>query len=206
MSVRRAAFGLVAPVPLLVLFGAFLAAMGYLIAASLTRRSAPVFSVSIANRQRPANWKRVGDTLTIDATDGDAWQYVSLAEGRVLSAPDTASWDIAAQRYRMITASPGAIADVGIAPFDSVRTSSIRAPYVLTTPGSPPTNAAIAHWYRYNLLTHLLEPNGHVYIVRSRTGAAYKLAILSYYCPRLVAGCMTIRYAPVDAEVVAAPR
>jgi hypothetical protein len=34
--------GLAAPLPLLVVFGLFLAAIGYLVAASLTRRSAPV--------------------------------------------------------------------------------------------------------------------------------------------------------------------
>jgi len=194
MNPRR---GFVAPLPLLALFGAFLVAIGYLIVASLTRRSAPVFSVSAHTRQRPANWQQVGDTLTIDATNGDAWQYVSLAEGRVLTPPDTAGWEIAAQRYRLISTPTGAIADVSSTPFDSIRASNIRAPFEVTTPGSPPANAAITHWYRYNLLTHLLEPNGHVYVVRGRDGTMYRLAILSYYCPHLVAGCVTLRYAPV---------
>ena len=199
MTKVRSSRGFVAPLPLLALFGAFLVAMGYLIVASLTRRSAPVFPVSAYTRTRPANWQHVGDTLTIDATNGDGWQYVSLAEGRVLTPPDTAGWEIAAQRYRVISAPTGAIADVGAVPFDSIRASNIHAPFEATTAGSPPSNAAIGHWYRYNLLTHLLEPNGHDYVVRTRDGAMYKLAVLSYYCPHLVAGCVTVRYAPVAA-------
>ena len=59
-----------------------------------------------------------------------------------------------------------------------------------------PENAAIKHWYHYNLLTHLLEPNGHVFVVSTPAGALWKLAVVSYYCPRLQAGCLTFRYAP----------
>jgi hypothetical protein len=188
--------GLVAPVPLLILFGAFLAAIVYLIAASLTRRDAPVFPVSPRDRTRAADWERVGDTLTIDATDGERWQYVSLARGRVLTLPDTAGWDIAVQRYRVITPPSGAIADAGATTFEHARPLS-GAPFTRTTVATEPENTAIKHWYRYNLLTHLLEPNGHVYVVRARSGALWKLAVLSYYCPRLQAGCLTVRYAPV---------
>ena len=195
MTIRRTRAGLAAPLPLLVLFGLFVAAIVYLVAASLTRRDAPVFSISPANRERAPNWRTAGDTLTIDATDGDRWQYVSLARGRVLAPPDTAGWDIAVQRYRVITATSVAIADLGATTFEGARLSS-AATFVSTTSGTAPENPAIAHWYRYNLLTHLLEPNGHVFAVRSPR-EAWELAVLSYYCPKLVAGCLTIRYAPL---------
>ena len=189
-----------APLPLLVIFGLFLAAIAYLVGASLTRRTAPVYSISPRERERSAHWQTVGDTLTIDATDGDKWQYVSLARGQVLTPPDTSGWEIAVQRYRMITAPGGRIADLGRVDFDQASSMPL-AIFVPTTFAKEASNAAIGHWYRYNLLTHLLEPNGHLFVVRSG-GATWKLAVVSYYCPRLVAGCLTIRYAPLGRVVI----
>ena len=184
-----------APLPLLVLFALFLGAIAYLVASSLTRRNAPVYAISPHERARPANWRTVGDTLTIDATDGDRWQYVSLARGRVLAPPDTSGWDVAVQRYRVITPATGAVADLGRVPFEQAHAVS-GASFVPTTFVHQPVNPAIDHWYRYNLLTHLLEPNGHLFAVRAPT-TAWKLEVVSYYCPKLVAGCLTIRYAPL---------
>ena len=191
----HAGAGVVAPLPLLILFGAFLAAIGYLVASSLTRRSAPVFSISPRERARATLWQTVGDTLTIDATDGDHWQYVSLARGQVLTPPDTSGWEIAVQRYRVITPPGGAIADLGRVTFERVRPADATV-LVPTTFTGQPANAAIEHWYRYNLLTHLLEPNGHLFAVRA-PAASWKLQVVGYYCPKLVAGCLTIRYAPL---------
>jgi hypothetical protein len=185
------------PIPLLVLFGAFIVAIVYIVAASFVRRDAPVFSASPVERTRSANWQRVGDTLTVDASDGDHWRYVSLARGRVLALPDTAGWDIAVQRYRVITPPSGGIADLGAASFDGARVDR-SSRFVPTTGVELLENDAIKHWYRYNLLTHLLEPNGHVFAVRTPGGALWKLAVLSYYCPRLEAGCLTVRYAPTQ--------
>jgi len=188
-----------APLPLLAVFGVFLAAIGYLVAASLTRRNAPVYPISPRERARATNWERVGDTLTIDGTDGDHWQYVSLTRGQVLTPPDTSGWDIAVQRYRVITPATGAVADLGRVPFERAG-SATGASFVATTSARQPSNPAIDHWYRYNLLTHLLEPNGHLFAIRS-SGASWRLAVVSYYCPHLVAGCLTIRYAPLSPDL-----
>jgi hypothetical protein len=169
--------GRAAPWPLLVGFGVFLVAMGYLLAVSFTRRSAPAFAPAVEAR---------GDTLTIDATDANRWRYASLARGRVLSAPDTAAWDIGVRRYNLIA--NGDVVDLGEARFDTV--GSLR--------GEPEANTStVGRWYRYSLLTHLLQPTGHVYVVRTTTGRLFKLQIVSYYCPGLTAGCMTIRFAPL---------
>ena len=184
---------------MLVLFALFLGAIAYLVAASLTRRNAPVYSISPHERARPANWQTVGDTLTVDATDGDRWQYVSLTRGQVLTPPDTSGWDIAVQRYRVITPANGAVADLGRIPFERAHAAT-GAAFMPTTFAHQPVNVAIDHWYRYNLLTHLLEPNGHLFAVRS-AGTAWKLAVVSYYCPKLVAGCLTIRYAPLPSAL-----
>lgn len=186
-----------APTPLLIFFAAFLFAIAYLVAASVAVRKAPVFPVSPPSRSRAANWQTMGDTLTIDGSDGDRWQYVSLARGKAIVSPDTTDWELAVQRYRMITPPGGAIGDLGKTSFAAARVGK-DVPFRATTFGTQPVNDAIDHWYRYNLLTHLLEPNGHVFAVRTPSGALYKLEVVSYYCPRLVAGCVTIHHAPLN--------
>jgi hypothetical protein len=173
---RRAA----APLPLLIGFAVFVVAMAYLVASSLTRRAAPTFSPTTEPR---------GDTLTVDGTDGQRWRYVSLSRGRVLSHPDTAGWEIAVRRYNLIA--NGDIVDLGPAAFDTVRAA---------TRAGEANSSAIQRWFRYSLLTHLLESNRHVYVVRAGGGPLYKLQIVSYYCPGLTAGCMTFRYAPIDSR------
>jgi hypothetical protein len=173
---------------LVVVFVAFVVTIAYLVAASMTRRSAPAYPVSPANRTRAANWEQVGDTLTVDASDGERWTYVSLARGRVLTPPDTAGWDLAVQRYRI--KAHNVVSDLGPRPFE--RAGGQVTPSVMRPPNTP-----FDHWYHYNMLTHLLEPKRNLYLTMSGEGRVWKLAILSYYCPGLVAGCLTIRYAPV---------
>ena len=183
-SLRR---GASTPIPLIAGFGLFLVAIVYLLAASFSRRTAPVFAPSPAERVRAAGWERTGDTLTIDATDGERWRYVSLTLGRVLAPPDTSGWELAAQRYRLMA--PGGIQDLGEASFAAANAGSP------TSAKLEPRTASLDHWYRYNLLTHLLEPSGHVYVIRAGD-KLWKLAIVSYYCPGLTAGCLTVTYAP----------
>ena len=154
-----------------------------------------MYSISPHERTRGANWETVGDTLTIDATDGDRWQYVSLAKGHVLTPPDTNGWDIAVQRYRVMIPVSGSIIDFGRVAFEEAE-SATGASFMPAGFGRERPNPTIDHWYRYNLLTHLLEPDGHVFAIHSG-GASWRLAVVSYYCPKLVAGCMTIRYAPL---------
>ena len=164
--------------------------MGYIVATSLTHRTAPAFAPTAETRVRAPGWERAGDTITVDATDGDRWRYVSLAQGRVLPLPDTAGWDVAIRRYHL-RASAGA-ADLGVALFDTVHGVST----------APSDTGALDRWYRYSLVTHLLEPNGHVYVAQDGSGRAFKLQVLSYYCPGLTAGCMTLRYASLPAGAV----
>ena len=181
------------PLPLLLGFGVFVAGLAYLVGASLARRDAPVFTPSPPSRVRSREWARAGDTLTLDATDGDRWRYASLARGRALEEPDTAGWELAARRYRVSVPPGAALADLGPVPFDSARAEGVVA-------GRPSGGGEMDHWYRYSFVTHLLTPGGHVYALRTADGALWKLEVVGYYCPRLVAGCLTIRYAPLAAR------
>lgn len=180
-----------APAALLIGFAAFVAAIAYVVGSSLVRRTAPSFDPTPFGAPRPP---RPVDTLTIDARDEHAWRFVDLASGVVRPAPDGRPWDIAVRRYHVIAA--GDVADLGPALFDTVA----RAPaagWRATSFRSDSTNPAIARWYRYGMMSHLLEPKGHVYAIRSPTGYVGKLAIVSYYCRGLVAGCLTIRFASI---------
>ena len=184
------------PRPLFALFALFVAALGYLVASSLARRDAPVYAPSPATRVRSADWARTGDVVTIDASDGDRWRYVSLSEGHVLHGPDTARWELAARRYRITVA--GALADLGNVPFEHARVD--RATRFVQSRAGELENDAMHHWYRYSLTTHLLASSGHVYAFRARDGALFKLELLGYYCPGLTPGCVTMRYAPLGAR------
>jgi hypothetical protein len=52
----------------------------------------------------------------------------------------------------------------------------------------------LGRWYRYGFTTHLLEPAGLVYEVSTDRGNAATVEVMSYYCPGLQAGCLTLRF------------
>jgi hypothetical protein len=184
-----------APLPLLIGFAVFVLGLGYMVVASLARREVAVFTPSPPTRARSAEWARRGDTLTLDAGDGERWRFASLATGHVLTGADTADWELAARRYRVTVA--GALADLGPVPFALARVSPATR-FVASRQGET-ANDAIQHWYRYSFVTHLLTPGGHVYALRTRNGRLYKMEVLGYYCPGLTPGCLTLRYAPLDS-------
>ena len=180
----------------LILLGAlaaFVIALVFLVGSSLVKRSAPVFKPTPVGVLRPASSSRV-DTLTVDARNDRHWAFVDLARGVVLSVPETSSWDLAIRRHDIGTT--GAIADMGEVRFDDVR-DTLALTYIAASGGRDTVNAAIRRWYVYGMMSHLLQPNHHVYIVRTRAGHYVKLQILSYYCPGLEGGCLTFRYAAI---------
>jgi hypothetical protein len=52
----------------------------------------------------------------------------------------------------------------------------------------------LGRWYRYGFITHLLEPIGETYQVLTDAGRQAVVEVISYYCPGLEAGCLTVRY------------
>jgi hypothetical protein len=194
MHPRGHSSGARAPLPLLIGFAVFVLGLGYMVAASLARREVAVFTPSPQARARAASWTRNGDTLTLDAGDGDHWRYASLAAGRALAGADTAAWELAARRYRVTVS--GGLADLGVVPFALARVGPTTR-FVDSRRGET-VNDAIQHWYRYSFVTHLLTPGGHVYALRTRGGRLYKVEVLGYYCPGLTPGCLTLRYAPLQ--------
>ena len=184
------------PLPLLLGFAAFLAVIGFLIAASLMKPNVGEFPPTppgaVPTREPGA------DTVTMDATDEDRWRFFSFTRG-VISPPDTAGWDLGFRRYHVIAS--GAAADLGTLtnanPSFEGGVAAAGAIFMKTTYARDTVNAALAHWYNYGFVTHLLRPNGHVFVVETRGGARAKVEFLSYYCPGSQPGCLTFRWSRI---------
>lgn len=196
------------PLPLILGFATFLVVIAVIVGASLVRSEKLEFAPT------PAGVVPSGgpgaDTVTLDTRDPLRWQFYSLKRGAI-SPPDTADWDLAFRRYHAITS--GEAADAGAnTSFEGVaaaaravdtnaNTSSeggVAAAafvFVKTEFARDTVNAALSRWYRYGFVTHLLRPNGHVFLVRTRWAARIKLEFLSYYCPGGQPGCLTFRWA-----------
>lgn len=163
---------------LLVGFVAFLAVMAYLLVSSLTRRRAPSFAPSPVGVPLAVSSTGGPDTVTVDARRESEWRYLDLDLRLALAPGDSAGWDLAMQRFR-IRAAHGAQV---IARAQNARSD--------LEPWSPD----FGHWYSYGALSHLLEPAGRVFAVRTDRGRIAQVEIVSYYCPGLEAGCLTLRY------------
>ncbi len=197
-----------APRPLIAGFVLFLAVITYLVSASLLRRSLPVFDPTPADRPAGVAFASETDTFTVDTTDPNRWRYFSFARRGLVEVRPTPArvalndgapgssleeWDVAFRRYHVVPAV--AAADLGAIPLDSAARLTVRPDAWLASAfGRDTANAATARWYRYSFVTHLLESRGHVYAVRARDGREVRMEVLSYYCPGMRAGCLTVRY------------
>jgi len=175
---------------------AFIAVLGYTVATSLAPREAETFAPSDHTTARAPHPGSV-DTLTVDTRDTEQWEFVDLDDGRWLPAGGADGWDIAIRRFHVIAAV--AVADGGPKDFDSLAPLPDDR-YIRNTIGGDTVNAAIGRWYSYSMMSHLLTPNGHVYLVRTTAGRVVKLQPLSYYCPGLDGGCFTFRYGLVAED------
>jgi len=181
----------VAPIALIAGFGLFLAVIGYAIYSAFARPEVVAFDVSPISAHPPAD-TLVVDTLTVDARDASQWIFVNLARRSVVVPPDTTGWTLALRRFDIIPA--GAAADLGPVDFDSVL--AIPTDSLIPTRFARDTvSPSLDRWYQYSFTTHVMNPNGHVYGIETRDRRYAKLEILSYYCPGVVAGCVTFRYA-----------
>lgn len=179
-----------APAPLIVGAGIFVLLITYLLVSSLLPTSMTTFDPSPTfTAARSAGL--VTDTVTIDASVPDRWQFFSFARGSLMHPPDSVGWDLALRRSTVVVS--GGALDLGPRTFDDV----IAAPasgYVTTSFGRDTVNNALDHWYRYSLISHRLSPNGHIYVVQTLDGHFTKIEFLSYYCTGMVSGCITFRY------------
>lgn len=179
------------PFALVLGFVVFLAALVYLVGSSLVPRDAVEFAlVPIVPRAAPPAGL-VEDTVTIDARDQNAWRFFDFETGAPIEVPDTAGWDLAFRRFNVMVS--GEARDLGDVTFTDVGEAPVLG-YSATVFGRDTTNDGLSRWYAYNLLSHLLEPDGHVYVIRTRGGRYAKVEFLGYYCQGMSPGCVTLRY------------
>jgi heme-binding HmuY-like protein len=162
-----------------------------LVALTLRPTAVPTYSPTPA-APREVGRGLAGPTLyTIDATAAEAWRHFAFHLGSVIDGPE--SWDLAFRRYAIV-AGPGAgILDLGEIRFDDVRTVPATG-YLANEGRADPRNPAIASWYAYGFLSHVLSPKPRVWAVRTADGRYAKLEMLGYYCPGSTPGCPTFRY------------
>jgi hypothetical protein len=193
---RIADFGLrsgaTRPPALVVVLGvAFLLLMGALVIGSLAEPEFPPYPPT------PAAPAAVGDSLvgpalyTVDASAPAAWRRFDFSRNSVV---DSGRWDIAFRRTHVKAGDGVGIVDLGAVPFDSVALLP-ESGYVVAAAAGDTSHPAIGKWYDYNYLSHLLQPKGHVYAVRTAGGRYAKLEIMSYYCAVVGTACVTFRYA-----------
>jgi hypothetical protein len=107
-------------------------------------------------RSTPPHDARAVDTVTLDARDAELWRFYALGRGPLV-LPDTAGWDIAVRRFRVIVA--GAAARLDAIDFDTLAHPP-TAGFVATTFDRDTLNPVLARWYRYSMFSHLLQPRG----------------------------------------------
>ena len=168
----------------------FVLVLGLIGVAAMTRRDAAEFAPTPIEVLPEAS-DLVIDTITIDARSPHEWRWFSFRTRSVVASP-TAGWDLGFRRFNVVTA--GGAIDLGQVPVDDVIEAPV-AGYAGTEFGSDTTSAIFEDWYKYNFLSHLLEPQRHTFVVETRNGGHARISFVSYYCPRLEGGCVTFVYA-----------
>jgi hypothetical protein len=163
-------------------------------------------------RPQPAE---VGDRLvgpvlyTLEARAAESWTFFDFSRGAVVDVPQQfgLDWDLAFQRHKILAnggaTNPkgrGAILNLGPVAFDELWEAPVEGynedTIAAITPETITTeNLAIKAWYHYNFLTHVLQPQSNVYIIRTADGKYAKVRLLSYYCDGgQASGCFTLEY------------
>ena len=180
-----------APIVLISGFVLFVIVIGFLLVLSMTPREALEFPPTPPRPMDTTLTSIVYDTVTIDAHDEVAWHFFDFDRASPVFPPDTVGWDLAFRRFTIVPA--GGVVDLGVTAFEATAEAPANG-YVESTFGRDTLNTEIDRWYTYSVVSHLLKPNGHVYVVRTAESRYAKLELLSYYCPGVVAGCPTFRY------------
>lgn len=134
--------------------------------------------------------------IDVDATAGDAWTYVSLRDGAVVTVSDAATeggWDLGISRTRMRTnggtsgAGMGAAVETSateIAALEEAPASGWAIDELLasSSPGgeSYSGNPVLDGWYDYDVTTHTVSPRPVAFAVRTADGHAAAIRVVSY--------------------------
>lgn len=151
---------------------------------------------------------------SVNASDPMSWVYIQLSSGKevTLSDPQASSeWDLALLRFQIkvnggISGRAGSeVALISGTPYAQIAVAP-QAGYVTDQEDSAdedtdPDYAFLQKgaWYNYNVTTHVLTPRDQVYVLRSATGAFYKLQMLGYYDQAGSSGYPSFRWQAIAA-------
>jgi hypothetical protein len=138
----------------------------------------------------------------LDAAADNPYVYLDLEDGKKVAIDDVTAfddhtWDLAFKRasiranggdsgtggVEVATVAAASLDEVTAPPAASELKSDDWASATCTfvgTPGGEPLSA-FGEWYAYDEATHAVTPKTEVFVVKSRSGAFYKVRILTYY-------------------------
>lgn len=146
----------------------------------------------------------------VDATDGMRWIWLdleTLAQVEVDDPKDSDAWDLGFLRYN-IAINGGASGNGGMEAIvlddralDDV-TAAPDGPWITDLvdsddQGDDP-DYALANWYEYDFMTHVLTPFPTVYVVRTVEGNLFALQVVGYYDEAGTSGWMQLRHKPLE--------
>lgn len=176
----------------------FVAAIGVVVVASVSRPDTPVFTLSeLAPREPPTDLSGP-DTVTLDARGGDRWIRFDFARRAVAQSGEP--WDLAVKRYRLaVNGGEGFIGSGAVRRIDAPFATVTEAPaggyrHSRVTGGGDTVSDALDGWYSYSLFSHLLEPEPGTFAIRTHDGRFAKFSVLGYYCPGPEPGCLTLQF------------
>lgn len=135
-------------------------------------------------------------SLTVDASNREAFVYLDVTAGALVEVGDPAAsdaWDVAISRTMFVT--NGGTSGTGLgaarvagAAYDDVTsspTTGFESDTMLPVPGPPGSgefsgNPVLADWFDYDPATHVVSTKGETYFVRTAAGDYSKLTILDY--------------------------
>lgn len=183
-----------------VLGAGFLVLVGWMVVVSLRDRTPPTYRPTAVGDTAVSDTSG-GRRVTLDARHPDRWISLDATTGRVHHGRPP-GWDLAARRFEVVAnggpSLPGETAvalppgrSAGAAPQEGWTVTERNEDGDLRHP-------LLEDWYRYDFFSHLLTPRDRTYLLRTGEGRMLELEFLSYYCPGPEAGCVTIRFRPVD--------
>jgi hypothetical protein len=128
--------------------------------------------------------------MTIDARNNGFWVPLSLSTGKEVGNKKDA--DLLLMRY-FLRAPSGAI-DLGAVPLEQAKLPADPQWVQDEKHKGQTQNKALADWYEYSGMSHVLKATEKTSAIRLRSGGIAYFRILSYYCKPEGSGCVTFRY------------
>ena len=150
-------------------------------------------------------------SLTVNATATDAWVYLNLTDGALLSPTDPRqdlTWQLALQRYNLaVNGGVSGVGGVQVAPVDGRDLDGLTAAPsdgwrtdLADNNGDGVPEYALGDWYDYDASTHVLTPADRIYALCDGSGACFKLSVEGYYDDVGTPAMVSLRFAPLPSR------